>query len=221
MTIQHFLCLLVVLAILMSVHCSIPISVTVSVRGKKFNVKASTVKDVMEQVESLAGLEPDSQHVLFRGKILSGDNDLSDAGVSSGDVLNVVKRKISTSPSESTVQSNVQSNAQTNFQSRSQSDPNPSGSGLDNDPMSFKSLDFLNSKEFLESFYASDEKIEEARQHMLSNLQTYEKSIPGFSDMAKDIIYDKEKWRESMLRTREYLMKSNVFQRTSSSNPSR
>ena len=68
-----------------------PIDVVASVRGKKYEIHAETVEEFTSKVEEAAGLEPGQQSVLFRGKVLSADNNLSEIGVTSGDVLNVVK----------------------------------------------------------------------------------------------------------------------------------
>ena len=68
-----------------------PVGVVASVRGKKYDIEAETVEEFTAKVEEAAGLEPGQQSVLFRGKVLSADDDLSEIGVSDGDVLNVVK----------------------------------------------------------------------------------------------------------------------------------
>lgn len=39
--------------------------------GKKYDIKASTVSEVVQQVERLAGLTPGQQSVLFRGNFFS------------------------------------------------------------------------------------------------------------------------------------------------------
>ena len=85
---------LVIISCLLSVINASPISIVASVRGKKYDVVAETVDEVIQQVELLAGLEPGSQNALFRGKVLSSSDRLEDVGLSSGDVLNVVKRRL-------------------------------------------------------------------------------------------------------------------------------
>jgi hypothetical protein len=44
-------------------------------------------------VEAQAGLSKDQQSVLYKGKLLSADEDLSSAGISEGDLINVVPSK--------------------------------------------------------------------------------------------------------------------------------
>ena len=50
----------------------------------------------MMNCPGLAGLEVGEQSVLFRGKVLSLSDRLEDVGVSSGDVLNVLKGRKTT-----------------------------------------------------------------------------------------------------------------------------
>lgn len=67
------------------------LDVVCSLRGKKYDVTASTVGQLMESMESQAGLEQDKQSVFFKGrKLTSPEESLEDAGVESGDTLNIV-----------------------------------------------------------------------------------------------------------------------------------
>jgi hypothetical protein len=84
---------LVLLALLALVWGAVPVTVTASVRGKKYEVEASTVEEFTSKVESLAGLDEGQNSVLFRGKVLNPGDILQDMGISSGDVLMVVKGK--------------------------------------------------------------------------------------------------------------------------------
>lgn len=70
-----------------------PTSVVVTLRGKKYQVSGSSVKDIQEQVAEKAGLSAEQQSVLFKGKLLSSDASLSSVGVSDGDTINVVPTK--------------------------------------------------------------------------------------------------------------------------------
>lgn len=82
---------------------STSLSVVGLVRGRRYEVTAETVEEFTRQVEGLAGLEMGEQSVLFRGKVLNSSDRLEDVGVSSGDVLNVLKgRKPSSSSSSMT-----------------------------------------------------------------------------------------------------------------------
>lgn len=60
------------------------VSVTASVRGKKYSIDAATVEEFTEKVESLAGLEVGQNSVLFRGKVLNPDDKLEEIGVATG-----------------------------------------------------------------------------------------------------------------------------------------
>ena len=75
---------LLVLVAVMVVYSNTVISVTASVRGKKYSVDASTVEEFTEKVESLAGLEAGQNSVLFRGKVLNPEDKLDEIGVAAG-----------------------------------------------------------------------------------------------------------------------------------------
>ena len=81
----------------MSIICLIicvKISVVANVKGKKFDIKAETVDEVIKQVEVLANLESGQSNLLFRGKPLNSSESLIDKGINNGDVVNIVKKPI-------------------------------------------------------------------------------------------------------------------------------
>ena len=75
---------ILVLVTLMVAYSNSVISVTASVRGKKYSVDASTVEEFTEKVESLAGLVVGQNSVLFRGKVLNPEDKLDEIGVATG-----------------------------------------------------------------------------------------------------------------------------------------
>jgi len=67
------------------------IDVKCTLRGKTYDVSAEKVADVWAGIESEAGIEPELQTLIFKGKKLTeGDQTLADAGVVAGDLINVV-----------------------------------------------------------------------------------------------------------------------------------
>jgi len=184
------------------------ISIVASVRGKKFDINADTVDEVIQQVEVLADLEAGSQHVLFRGKVLSPNEKLEDAGIAAGDVLNVVKRRVQRpvvkQEDDEAVTSDDSSVAGSSFGNSGQSDFDKAyGKGLDNvspDDMkkAMDAMERLLDSDFIDQYFADDEKLEAARLQMLENAEQYDSSMPGFSSQARAIASDPEKWREAM-----------------------
>ena len=72
-----------------------------TLRGKKYDVSATTVADVWAAIEDQAGLEPAKQGVIFKGKKLTdGEESLLDAGISEGDTVNIVPQKKASSGGE-------------------------------------------------------------------------------------------------------------------------
>jgi len=67
------------------------IDIKCNLRGKTYEVSGETVADIWAGMESEAGLEPELQTLIFKGKKLTdGDQTLVDAGVGAGDQINVV-----------------------------------------------------------------------------------------------------------------------------------
>eukprot|EP00903_Cladosiphon_okamuranus_P017110 g15764.t1 len=71
-----------------------PVSVKVTLRGKKYDVKdVTSVEDVQKSVEEQAGLAKEQQSVLFKGNLLKSELDLEEAGIADGDTVNIVPSK--------------------------------------------------------------------------------------------------------------------------------
>ena len=213
--------LLAIIATMMALSSSMPaISVVASVRGKKYDVSdVETVDEFTQKVEGLvAGMESGQSSVLFRGKVLSGTDNLEEAGVTNGDVLMVVKgRKQRSSKADfendddlSPSVAGGSSAVPTGFEDAM--DPDAMKQAMANvDPAemqkAMKAMDNLLDSNFVEEYFADDERLENARQQMLDNAEQYEKMMPGFKDQAMQIAADPVKWREAMLQAKEQITK--------------
>lgn len=216
---------LLVLSIVTLVYGNGSISVTASVRGKKYSVDASTVEEFTEKVETLAGLEAGQNSVLFRGKVLNPEDKLEEIGVAAGDVLMVVKGKKRV-PSKV---DNVMGTSTSLTGEPSSSSPTTTSKGLSGmgfpgmgnigdipgmenvSPEDLKktmaAMDNLLDSNYLDEYFSNDEQLEKSRQQILSNLDQYESMMPGFKDQMKDIVTDPEKWKEAMTQARSQLTK--------------
>jgi hypothetical protein len=181
---------LVLVMFLVQVAAVPPVQVVASVRGKKFDIEAETVEEFTSKVEEAAGLEPGQQSVLFRGKVLSADDDLSNIGVGEGDVLNVVKgRKQRSVLTPDEVDESLMGTGSM------ATDPAPSSGGgggmmgmggmggmpseadlkkLAENPEQMKeamaAMDQLLDNDYFDEYFADEDKLENARQQMLGNL---------------------------------------------------
>lgn len=198
-----------------------PISVTASVRGKKYEVEADTVEEFTEKVEGLANLETGQNSVLFRGKVLSPGDKLSEMGIESGDVLMVVKGK-KARPS-ATLNSLDESSSQDSNEVASTGTRSPdlmsrfSGGmpGMPNmDQMNpedlqnaMQAMEKMLDSDLIDEYFGSDEKLELARQQMLKNMDQYDSMMPGFKEQAGEMVTDPEKWKEAMTKVKEQIVK--------------
>jgi len=198
------------------------ISVVASVRGKKHDVsEVETVDEFLHKVEGLAGLEAGQSSVLFRGKVLSGADKLEEVGVATGDVLMVVKgRKLrpakadldgdgddgAASPSATSVSSGLPPGLEGAMSSdaykKAMGDVNP-----EEMQKAMKAMDNLLDSNFVEEYFADDDRLETARQQMLANADQYEQMMPGFKEQALAIASDPVKWREAMLQAKDQITK--------------
>lgn len=73
------------------------LNIVCTLRGKKYDVSASSVADIWAAIEDQAGLEPAKQGVIFKGKkMTNGAQSLAEVGISEGDIINIVpQRKLS------------------------------------------------------------------------------------------------------------------------------
>lgn len=202
---SHLLALAIVIVTINTVDASI--NVIASVRGKKYEIEAETVQEFTAKVESVVNLSANEQSVLFRGKVLSPTDVLTDVGVSSGDVLMVVKgRKARPKVEEENEQS---ANDELTTSSGSQDDAvnpfakMPQGAGDMESAM--KQMDTLLDSTVFDEYFKDDESLEKARMQLLENLDQYEKAMPGFKTQAQEIASDPEKWRAAMTKARDQI----------------
>lgn len=198
-----FLSMIIVLSTII-VSAMPPIDVIVSVRGKKYEINAETVAEVLSKIETMANLESGQQNVLYRGKVLNQDDNLEDFGISNGDILNVVKRRVQ----------RVNADEPENSSDESVSTSIPNSFGTDNmknlpsqmNPEEMKkameAMDKLLDSNVLDEFFNDEEKMENARLSILENSDEYEKMMPGFKEQAKDIASDPVKWKDAMQKAK-------------------
>ena len=197
-----------------------PVDVVASVRGKKYDVSAETVEEFTQKVEGLvAGLEAGQSSVLFRGKVLSLADNLEEVGVTTGDILMVVKgRKQRSSKADFEAEDDM-------VTSMGDASGAAGGGSLDEAMNSeaykkamanaspeemqkaMKAMDNLLDSEFVDEYFADDERLENARQQMLANADQYENMMPGFKEQALAIASDPVKWREAMLQAKDQITK--------------
>jgi hypothetical protein len=68
-------------------------------------------------------------------------------------------------------------------------------------------MDNLLDSDFVEEYFADEERLENARQQMLSNLDQYEQMMPGFKEQAMSIAADPVKWKEAMMQAKDQIAK--------------
>ena len=182
------------------------VNVIANVRGKKYEISAETVDEFSSRVESLTGLEASQQSILYKGKVLSSKDKFEDLGIESGEVLNVVKgRRVR--PSLPTTSSKKKA-------TEIGGGINGVGDLLDADaPMAAEqmqkakqAMEQMLDSDFINEYFSDDEKLETARQQLLSNLDQYDKMMPGFREQAEEIASSPEKWREAMLKVKEQML---------------
>jgi hypothetical protein len=59
-------------------------------------------------------------------------------------------------------------------------------------------MDELLDSNFIDEYFADEEKLETARLDMLKNLDKYDQAMPGFKEQAREIASDPVKWRDAM-----------------------
>jgi len=193
-----------------------PILISANLRGKRYDVEAEYVEEVSKSVEDQAGLEPGQYAVLFRGKVLSPRDKLETAGVSSGDTLNIIKSKkprVSEHPADTL----------DDIEYQEDEPPSPSFGGMPASMDEYKSqlenmnpeqiqaamkqFDELLDGDFVNQYFADEEKLETLRMQMLNNIDQYEQMMPGFKEQAQEIAADPEKWKQTMNQAYEQIKK--------------
>lgn len=205
---QRMMLLFLLVCVFVCMVSGVPaIGVVVSVRGKKYDAMAETVNEVIEQIEKSASLEPNQHVVLFRGKVLNEKDNLQDLGISAGDVLNVVKKRVQRvrAEDENQKESSVSSAKNPYF-----SDDAMKAAAENVNPEDMKkameAMDNLLDSNFIDEYFGDDEKLERARLQMLENMDQYEKTMPGFREQAEEIASDPQKWREAMQQAKEQIL---------------
>lgn len=201
---------LVVFAVLLCiVNGATPITVSANVRGKRYDVTASTVEEVTSAIESAAGLEASEQSVLFRGKVLNPTDLLEAVGVSAGDTLNIVKgrRARPSRPAEGADVSNAMEDMKFPEGMDAEKYKEAMGNLSPEDVQkASQAMDQLLDSEFIESYFSDEEKLEQARLDMLANLDKYDQAMPGFREQAQAMASDPVKWREAMENAKKQMM---------------
>ena len=159
----------------------------------------------------MAGLDEGQNSVLFRGKVLNPGDILQDMGISSGDVLMVVKGKKQRpqvqlqddsvdvdSPSQNAATA-MPTGGMPNFGGM----PNLSQEEMNN---AMQQIDKLLESDFVDEYFGDDDKLEQARLNMIKNIDQYEQMMPGFREQAGDTINDPVKWKDAMNKAKEQIL---------------
>jgi hypothetical protein len=212
-----------------STYC---ISVVGTVRGRKYVVDAETAQEFLEKIETSASLPRGENAVLYKGKLLQGKDVLSAIGVSSTDLLTVVRDKKRLHNPLRKIPSNLLKKMPVDAGSSQQSlhrqttdvlpdlassDSGSEGMAEDRSAPKLPELDSAESMEtamkrmlepgVLEEFFADEDKLEKARLDLLSNIDKYEQVLPGFREKAQDMASDPKKWRLIMNQAKGELLK--------------
>lgn len=194
-----------------------------NVRGKKYDISAETVGEFSQKVETISGLTANEQSVLFRGKVLNANDKLEDIGISSGDVLNVLKGRKVRPPQPKAADLDA-------LDSTSTKTPQAPTAGVDDveemtkklkdmDPAKLKksmeAMEQMLNSDAMEQFFNDDAKIEEARLQMLEKADEYESMMPGFKKQIMEIATDAKKWREAMSSTKQQIQKIKEMRKAS------
>ncbi|KAJ1627921.1 hypothetical protein T492DRAFT_1145949 [Pavlovales sp. CCMP2436] len=177
--------------------------------GKKLDLIASTVSELQEQVASAQGLRPDRQAVFFKGKKLSPEDTLAEAGVQDGDAITVTAARGRSAVAESRVAGGAALSMELDdIDSALDAMPAPSsvapagmGGGMGGmDPMSM--LGGAQQKEVLEAL-SDPKKLEQSRQMLLKHPMYKQMSaqVPGLAEA----VSDPKKWKETMEQAREMM----------------
>lgn len=189
--------------------------IQVSLRGKKYDLAGvDTVQELQEQLSEQSGVAPSKQgRVLFNGKRLSSEDNLSDVGVKDGDQLNIVPKskssKSSTKTAEAATAASETPVAATGDSTMDDILKGLGGSaGLDDLMKSFggagapdmqESLEMMSSmmnSPIFKEYMSDPQRLEESRQMILNNpmLKSMMSSMPGM----EELLNSPEAFREAM-----------------------
>lgn len=167
---------------LVSVAAMPPISVVASIKGKKYEIAdVETVEEFTQKAEGLAGIEGQQSSVLFRGKVLTSADKLEEIGVTAGDVLMVVKGRkqravVDSSPTDVSTGGFEDMNPDMNSEAYKKAMENANPEDV---KKAMKAMDNLLDSDFVDEYFSDDERLENARQQMLQNVDQYESQMPG------------------------------------------
>jgi uncharacterized ubiquitin-like protein YukD len=201
------------LSLLLAVSSRAPISVVANVRGKKYDVAAESVEELTSKVQDLTGIDSSLQSVLFKGKVLGTSDKFEDLGIASGDVLNVVKGRKSRVTTPEDMKESRSASFPKHVDNSDQEPPLPSNSqslpsfNPDDLQKAKEQMDQMLDSNYLDEFFSSDEKLEQARVRLLENLDKYEQMMPGFREQTEEVASDPVKWKEAMLQAKNQMMK--------------
>lgn len=185
--------------------------IQVSLRGKKYDLAGvDTVQELQEQLSDESGVAPSKQgRVLFNGKRLSSDDNLTDAGVKDGDQLNIVpksKSKSSTSkksaalaaPEASAAPAGGMDDILKGLGGANMDDLMKSmgGEGAPSMQESMEMMSGMMNSPIFKEFMSDPDRLEESRQMILNNpmLKGMMAGMPGM----EDLLNSPEAWREAM-----------------------
>ena len=214
---------ILLLAVVLCAVAKPAVTIVANVRGKKYEISAETVGEFSQKVETVSGLTASEQSVLFRGKVLNAKDSLESLGVSSGDVLNVLKGRKVRAPTPSKLEP-LPTPSKAVKAPKSVVSPTSSQDALGMDPEkmqemmrnmdpaklkeSMEAMEKLMNSNVLDEFFGDEEKLEEARLSMLEKADEYDKMMPGFKQQMLPVAADRQKWKEAMLATKEQLMQA-------------
>jgi len=190
-------------------------NVQVVLRGKKYDVDSvSTVKELQTTVEDQSGISSTKQgRVLFGGRKLKSLDNLEDAGVEDGSVINIVPGKSggakkTSASSSATVPADAggAGNMMESMLKRAGVDPTqmeelmksmPGGGDMPDMKESMDMMQSMMSSPIFQEYMSDPEKLEQSRQMILTNpmMKGMMAGMPGMDEILNDPV----KWRETML----------------------
>lgn len=197
-------------SLIVGVACGMPsMNIVANVRGKRFEVTGETVQEISKQVESFTGIKASEQSIMYRGKILNPSDNLAEVGLSPGEVVNVVKGRKSRSPTPPSASPITASSPSSSNADSVSGSFDPADLNVDPEKMkeAMAAMDNMLDSNAIEEYFSDEERIEEARQQMLANMDQYERMMPGFKDQASEIASDPQKWKEAMNNAKQQLLK--------------
>ncbi|CAJ1943485.1 unnamed protein product [Cylindrotheca closterium] len=192
--------------------------IQVSLRGKKYDLAGvDTVQELQEELSEKSGVAPSKQgRVLFNGKRLSSEDNLTDAGVKDGDQLNIVPKsksksgtkKKTTTPSAAASSSSVAAPAAPGGMEDILKGLGGSGmddlmksmgggeGGAPNMQESMEMMSSMMNSPIFKEYMSDPDRLEESRQMILNNpmLKSMMAGMPGM----EELLNSPEAWREAM-----------------------